>query len=35
MRPAAHPHVLDSNGDDADSPLVIQPLDSFPLRAKP
>jgi AraC family ethanolamine operon transcriptional activator len=35
MRPAAHPHVLDSNGDDADAPLVIQPLDSFPLRAKP
>ncbi|MFC4310725.1 helix-turn-helix domain-containing protein [Steroidobacter flavus] len=34
MRPAAHPHVLDSNGDDAETPLVIQPVDSFPLRAK-
>jgi AraC family ethanolamine operon transcriptional activator len=34
MRPAAHPHVLDSNGDDGDAPLVIQPVDSFPLRAK-
>jgi hypothetical protein len=34
MRPAAHPHVLDSNGDDGDAPLVIQPVDSFALRAK-
>ncbi len=34
MRPAAHPHVLDGNGDDGDAPLVIQPVDSFPLRAK-
>jgi AraC family ethanolamine operon transcriptional activator len=34
MRPAAHPHVLDGNGDDADATLVIQPVDNFPLRAK-
>ncbi|HWK50054.1 MAG TPA: helix-turn-helix domain-containing protein [Steroidobacter sp.] len=34
MRPMAHPHVADGNGEDVDSPLVLQSADVAPLRAK-
>lgn len=34
MRPMAHPHVEDGNGEDVDSPLVLQSADVAPLRAK-
>ena len=34
MRGAADPHVDDSNGEDDDAPVMIQPADPVPLRAK-
>lgn len=34
MRGVADPHVLDGNGEDDESPVMIQPADPLPLRAK-
>jgi AraC family transcriptional regulator, ethanolamine operon transcriptional activator len=34
MRATADPHVLDSSGEDSDTPMMIQSADPLPLRAK-
>jgi AraC family ethanolamine operon transcriptional activator len=34
MRATADPHVHEGNGEDEDTPVMIQPADPFPLRAK-